>query len=380
MPALYRRHLLTAIRLAWLVALVFSVALYVHYVDPANSGYCSGGSGCEAVRRSGFSYFLGKTWLNVPFIGVACFFGALTLSFLPLGASLRPRVLGAIAILGALVALVLIGVQWLQIGAACWLCMVVDVSALAAGSLATPWLLHPEQEQADPLAPWAWIGGGLLVALAPVGLWLFKPAPPIPDGVARLYQPGKINVVEFADFQCPYCRTMHGIFQRLNAEYGDRVNFHQLHMPLPGHEHAFRAAAAAVCAEERGKGDEMKHRLFTQSLSASAPLRHAQALGFDTDEFESCMDSAATSRRIEADKEILRQSGFRGLPTTFVGAQRIVGWRVYPAMKEAYELAARADGGRGVELPSWLFLGVVGAAVVAIGVTGRRPRNGLAKA
>jgi protein-disulfide isomerase len=219
----------------------------------------------------------------------------------------------------------------------------------------------------------------LLLALGPIGLWLSKPALPIPDGVTRLYQPGKINVVEFADYQCPYCRTMHAIFERINRDYGDRVNFHQLNMPLPGHEYAMKAAAAAVCAENAGKGAQMKDLLFTRMLDDEAPLAHARELGLDPDEFQQCLDSAATARQIEADKAILLNSGFRGLPTTFVGQQRIVGWRVYPAMKEAYELAARADGGRGLEIPPWLFLTLVGAAAVGIAVLGHARGNGLAK-
>lgn len=375
-----KRNLLPLVRTAWLVALVFSVALYVHYVDPANSGFCSGRSGCEAVRRSGYAYFFGLTWFNLPLVGAACFVAALGLSLLPLPRESRPVVVGGAAALGGVVGIALVAVQWFQIEASCWLCMVVDGSAIVAGLLGALWIGLRGEVQREPFRLWAWWSILVLSALSPVGLWFWQPSPPVPDGVARLYEPGKINVVEFADFECPYCRTMHGIFNRLNREYGDRVNFHQLHFPLPGHPHAMRAAAAAVCAENAGHGEAMKHRLFTHPLNDEAPVSHAKALGLDVAEFETCIDSAATLRRIEADKAILMNANFRGLPTTFVGAQRVVGWRVYPAMKEAYELASAKDGGRGLEIPRWLFVAIVGSALAGIGVLGRIRGNGLAEA
>jgi protein-disulfide isomerase len=377
MPSAVQKSLLTLLRVAWLVALVFSVALYVHYLDPANSGYCSGRSGCEAVRRSAYSYFLGQAWLNLPLLGVVSFSAAFTLSMVPLKRPLRSLLLGSAALLGGCLAAVFVGLQALVIDAYCWLCMVVDSSAIVAGVFGALLIAKRNVQQSEPLTPWATASIAGLLALAPVGLWQFRPGLPIPEGVAKLYVPGKINVVEFADFECPYCRTMHPILARLNREYGDRVNFHQLHMPLPGHPHSMSAAAAAVCAENVGKGHEMKDLLFTRALDERAPREHAQALGLDLETFDHCVNSAATVRRIEEDKEIILNGGFRGLPTTFVGDQRLVGWRVYPALKEAYEAAA-AGGGKGIVLPPWLFLTLVGATALGLGVLGRAGRNRLA--
>lgn len=379
MPQGTQKYLVLALRSLWLIALVFSVALFVHYLDPANSGYCSGRSGCEAVRRSGYSYFLGQTWLNLPLFGVLSFSAGVTLSWVPLPRVPRAKLLGLGAALGGVLAIVFVVLQAAVIGAFCWLCMVVDTAAILAGGVGVWLFVRRNVEQREPLRVWAGALISLALALAPIGLWQFRPSLPIPEGVAKLYVPGKINVVEFADFECPYCRTMHGIFTRLNREYGDRVNFHQLHMPLPGHAHAMRAATAAVCAEKMGKGHEMKDLLFTRALDDEAPLEHAKALGLDITEFERCLDSAAAARRVEQDKEIILNGGFRGLPTTFVGSQRIVGWRVYPAMKEAYEAALQADGGKGLELPPWLFLTLVGGFVVVVGVLGRQRANTLAR-
>jgi protein-disulfide isomerase len=147
-------------------------------------------------------------------------------------------------------------------------------------------------------------------------------------------------------------------------------------MPLPGHEHAMTAASAAVCAEAQGKEVEMKRLLFTRAFVDDFANKHAKDLQLDLPEFETCMDSATTAQRIEADRKILREAGFRGLPTTFVGHQRILGWRVYPEMKEAYETALLGDTPFHLS-PVAYWLGVV-AAVAGLSWAGRTRGNGVA--
>jgi protein-disulfide isomerase/uncharacterized membrane protein len=365
----WQRWLLTSLRFFALVALVFSVALFVHYLDPANSGYCSGKSGCEAVRRSGYSYFFGLTYLNFPLLGVVSFSAVLTLSFVPMPVRLRAQLLGGAAVVGAVLALGFIGLQAFAIGAFCWLCMVVDSAAVIAGVCGALLFRYRDVAQREALKAWSLIAIGALFALAPIALWQTKPPPPIPPAVLALYQPGKINVVEFADYQCPYCRTMYTILKRLNREFGDKVNFHQLHMPLPNHEHALGAAAAAVCAERQGKGREMKDLLFTAHLDEDAAEQHASALALDLGQFRTCVKSSETSKRINDDKQILMKAEFRGLPTTFIGNQRIVGWRLYPALKEAYEAALRDSAP--LSLPNWLFWSLFSAVLLALAYLGR---------
>jgi uncharacterized membrane protein/predicted DsbA family dithiol-disulfide isomerase len=379
MSSALHNNLLSVMRVLLLVALTFSSALFVHYLDPANSGYCSGRSGCEAVRRSAYSYFLGQTWLNLPFIGVVSFSALLTLSFVPMDRRVRVPLLASLSVLGAIAAVVLIALQEFVIGARCWLCMVVDIAAVLAGVVGVVWYRNREVVQSEPLRTWSAALICLLLALSPIALWQTRPLPPLPEGVAALYQPGKINVVEFADFECPYCRTMHHIFKRLEREYGGRVNFHQLNMPLPGHRHALKAALAAVCAEDQGQGKAMKDRLFTSALDDDAPLEHAAAIGLNRTTFADCIDSAKALHEVEAHKKILMDAGFRGLPTTFVGNQRLVGWRPYAAMQEAYEAALAGSAGPWFALPSWLFATLAAALVVGIGYAGRSVRNGVAR-
>lgn len=375
MPDL-KHYTLALFRALVLIALVFSVALYVHYLDPANSGFCSGRSGCEAVRHSEYSYLFGEPALNLPLVGVVSFSVLFTFSLLPMRAESRGKLLGACAALGALSAVAFIVIQAVVIDAFCWLCMVVDGSAIAAGICGAALWMQGNTPQRPVLNTWAWAAAAGVLVIAPIGSWQTRPGLAIPEGVSRLYQPGKINVVEFADFQCSYCRTMYRIFDRLNREYGERVNFHQLHMPLPGHGHSMTAASAAVCAEAQGKDAEMKRLLFTRALVDDFARKHAEELQLDMSAFEECLDSAATAQRIEADRTILREAGFTGLPTTFVGQQRIVGWRVYPAMKEAYEAALLDEAPFSVP-PIAYWIGVA-VALAGLSWAGRSRGNGVA--
>src|SRR5690606_14821924 len=138
--------------------------------------------------------------------------------------------------------------------------------------------------RAEPvgLHPAGWAVLGALAVLAP---WLWpklKPAPPVPAKVAAYYEPGKINVVEFADFQCPFCRRLHTQLKNIIEDYAGRVNFVRLHMPLASHAHARPAARAAVCAAKQGKEEAMADRLFeAESLEQESLLSEARALGLN---------------------------------------------------------------------------------------------------
>src|SRR4029079_3949079 len=115
----------------------------------------------------------------------------------------------------------------------------------------------------EPLRIWAWLALSLLAVAAPA-LWAeAKPRPPVPPRGAELYQSGKINVVEFADFECPFCRMLHSRLQAIIASYAGQVNFVRLNMPLERHEHARDAARAAICAEDQKRGDAIAEKLFT---------------------------------------------------------------------------------------------------------------------
>ena len=117
-----------------------------------------------------------------------------------------------------------------------------------------------------------------------------RPAAPVPAGVQKLYLPGKINVVEFADYECPYCRRLHPQLKAVIESYPGKVHFTRLNLPLKSHEFAHGAAQAQVCAREQGKGDEMADRLFlAEDLHPSSNRELAKELGVELTAYDKCI-------------------------------------------------------------------------------------------
>ncbi len=357
--------LLVLSRSAVLVALTVSAALYMQYVDPGEAAFCGLKSGCEAVRKAGFSYFGGSRYVSVPLFGVIAF-------AVVLAASVRaPRSRTTVALfgLGGAGGVVLLGVQAFAIHAFCSLCMIVDIAAIV-GALFALLDRRAPATPVDPLPAWGWaaLAG---IALATPATWLaVKPPPPVPAGIAALYEPQKINVVEFADFECPFCRAFHPVLQGVLHDYPPaQVNFVRKHVPLSAHEEALPAARAAICAEEQGKGEALANRLVEMDLSPSAERRAAIEVGVDGARFDRCMASKEPDSRIDDDKKLLDAAGFEGLPTTYVGNKRLLGAVSEVAVRDAVEHALPGPGkGSGPGgLPGAVFaalvLGAVGAVV-----------------
>jgi uncharacterized membrane protein len=239
-------------RVTALVAIVASTALYMQYLDPAEAAFCGLDSGCEAVRKSGFSYFFGTPYVSIPLVGLLAYLSVLAASVW------EPRVMLTRVLfwVGGAVGLVLLGVQAIYLGAFCWLCGVVDGAAILGAAFAALDARSDRGALREPLRPFAWLGlAGL--GIAGPALWvLVMPAPPVPAVIRALYEPDKINVVEFADFECPYCRKLHPVLKDVIRSYpaGD-VHFVRKHVPLAMHENARPAARADICAEAQGKGE-----------------------------------------------------------------------------------------------------------------------------
>jgi predicted DsbA family dithiol-disulfide isomerase len=349
---------LLATQLCVCVALLGSAALYVHYLDPADSDFCGLRSGCEAVRRSGLSYFFGSAYISLPLFSVLAQLLLLLLSLRRGGAraaALQQGGLGALwalpevtlfaaAGLGGMLALGLIGYQALVLGQYCWLCLVVDISVALAALSALGWAraVHGQPSLPEsPLSAPTWLCIALLLVAAPP-LWnQVRPEPPVPRAIEALYVPGKINVVEFADFECPYCRRLHAMLRPLLAEYGERVAFRRLQRPLDQHPHAEQAARAALCAEAQGKGEAMADRLFTIELSPESISAAAEALRLDPARYDACMDAAETTATLEQHAALLPDEQFKGLPTTYVGGTVILGVPTETALRDALERTLR---------------------------------------
>jgi len=367
------------------VALAASAALYVHYLSPLDSGYCGPSSGCEAARRSGLGYFFDSRYVSLPLFSLVAFGVLLGFSLrapAPRGAEppggLRalwhePSVtLFAASGLGAVLGLGFIAYQALVLQQFCWLCLIVDSAAVACGVfafLAARAVRKTGAALDSPLRASAWCVIAALLVAGPLGWDAIKPPPPIPRSVAALYQPGKLNVVEFADFECPYCRRLHGVLKPLLTEYGDAVFFLRAHRPLERHPHAEHAARAAICAAAQGKGEAMADQLFEVTLSDASITKVAEGLRLDPIAFDRCLTSPATTAALEHDEALLPDEELRGLPTTFVGNKQFVGVPTEAALRDAFERARSAPP---LAPSGGLFAALLAAAIGVVGYFGRR--------
>lgn len=162
----------------------------------------------------------------------------------------------------------------------------------------------------------------------------------------------KLTLVEFLDYQCPYC----GQFSRetmpqIDKEYiqTGKIRYVVMNLPLEGiHKSAFKAAEAAACAGEQGKFWEMQDRLFTNQQTIDQWKSHAEAVGLDVSKFEECLDSGRQAAQVRSDIAEAQKAGLTGTPafffaytdaksTTIKTVTRLVGAQPYASFKAALD-------------------------------------------
>jgi protein-disulfide isomerase len=134
----------------------------------------------------------------------------------------------------------------------------------------------------------------------------------------------QITIVEFSDFECPYCGRAHPVLEQVLSEFEGRVRLVFKHYPLASaHPHALAAARAAVAAGNQGKFWEMHDLLFEhqRQLEDEDIEGYAGTLGLDMDRFRRDLAAAETQRRIEQDKQQGERAGVEGTPSFFVNGR-----------------------------------------------------------
>lgn len=161
-----------------------------------------------------------------------------------------------------------------------------------------------------------------------------------------------VTLVEYGDFQCPYCGEAYVVVHELEERFGDELRFVFRHMPLADlHPRAPFAAEAAEAAGAQGRFWEMHDRLFEHQLQLSdAELReHAEAIGVDdADRFDAELRDGVHSPRVEEDYRSGARSGVPSTPRFFVNGVIHLGSASYPELAQAIntELAAARPSGR----------------------------------
>jgi len=293
----------------------------------------------SALRQTAIARVLG---LPLPALGLTAFavLGALAL-FRGERARVGHLVVGAA---GSVVAASLIYTQ-IRMGVFCKYCLVADAAALlvlagAALRVARSWDPPPE------VGARVGLGAAMAAAIvAPLGIgFAAVPArPPLPAVIAAEIArtpKGQVTVIDFVDFECPFCRMTHAEVAPLVAEHRSQVRLVRKQVPLSMHPHAMDAARAACCGEALGEGDVMADALFTAAvddLTRDGCEKIAAALGLDPARYRACVADPKTDEKIRADTDEFHASHGRGLPTIWIGDESIEGARdgsVYAAAME----------------------------------------------
>lgn len=144
-----------------------------------------------------------------------------------------------------------------------------------------------------------------------------------------------VTIVEFSDFQCPYCARVTPTLDQILERFPEKVRIVFRHLPLPFHGQAKLAAQAAVCAERQGLFWEYHDQLFANQGALQRPqlIDYANLLELGAEDFEACMDSAETLARVDADLAAAQALGATGTPAFFINGIMLSGAQPFEAFE-----------------------------------------------
>ncbi len=330
------RVALTAKHVALTLAVLATTTLLIDYRNAGDPAFCGLASDCFAVRTSAYSHLGG---IPLPQLALP------TLTLLLFGSLLartveHHRMVAIAAGLGSVAAGVLIYVQASLIGAFCKWCVIVDTSMIVTGLAAAAIAWRSQSADAvaaaaferaarlRPVAVAAW-GAAATLAIAMPFLWAKYPdVPPAPPEIAAHQEAGKVTIVAFTDFECPFCRKLHPALDEVRKQHGDKVRVIRKMKPLGGHVGALPAAKAYVCAPI-DKREDVAHYLYeaeSEVLTDKKILAASEKLGIaDRDAFAKCLSSPATGQTIDRESTEFAALHGKGLPFTWVNARVILG-------------------------------------------------------
>jgi len=164
----------------------------------------------------------------------------------------------------------------------------------------------------------------------------------------------KIILIEYSDFECPYCSDFHSTAQQIKDEYGDDIAWVYRHFPLDFHERARPAAVASECAAALGGNDSFWtyiDGIFADQESSLTDVglkKIAADIGLNTDEFADCLVSGDYEDKIEEQYQGGMAAGVNGTPGNFILNDKGEAWLIpgalpFETLKEAIDLALQSE-------------------------------------
>lgn len=135
----------------------------------------------------------------------------------------------------------------------------------------------------------------------------------------------KVTVVEFSDFQCPFCTRAASVVHQIKEKYGDKVRFVFRQYPLPMHGDAHVAAQASLAAHQQGKFWEFHDLLFANQRALTRPSLedYAKQLNLNVAQLKKALDDQALKAAVDADVKLGEEVNVNGTPTVFINGKRV---------------------------------------------------------
>ena len=153
-----------------------------------------------------------------------------------------------------------------------------------------------------------------------------------------------VTIVEYSDFQCPYCGQEESPLRQVLKKYGSQVRLVYMDFPLSFHQQAMGAAIAARCADEQGQFWAYHDALFENSSGLSTPALKTVAaqLGLDRASFDACLDEHKYESAVIADRTQGQRAGARGTPCFIVGGRSMSGAQPLSAFESVIDEELRS--------------------------------------
>jgi protein-disulfide isomerase len=178
---------------------------------------------------------------------------------------------------------------------------------------------------------------------ANIDIKLQEPRPPRKTveakGPSRGPENAKVTIVEFSDFQCPFCSRAHDTVEQVMQTYAGKVRLVFRQFPLEFHKNAPKAAEAALCANEQGKFWEYHDVLFKNQQKLEVPdlKEHAGTLGLDGAKFGQCLDSGKFTAGVKEDQAAGQKVGVNGTPAFFINGVFLSGAQPFEEFKKVID-------------------------------------------